>query len=177
MITLETGRLLIRNFSPDDWPALQALAVAYRAHPFAQYEDPWPTSDAEVQGMARWFAGGDGYLASCLKAGGQATGPARGRVIALVAIERREGQPGAVHNLGYVFHPAYHGQGYATEACRAALRYLFEQAGAESILTGTNPANTASVRLLRRLGLTELGNGEWSLSREQWLAAQRQGAA
>lgn len=164
MIIIETDRLIIRNFTPDDWQQLQELAVAYNVHPSSQYEGPWPTSDAEVQGMARWFASVDSHLAACLKDGGQ--------VIALVAIERREGQPEPTHNLGYVFHPAYHGQGYATEACRAAMRYLFEVAGAEAILTGTNPENAASVRLLRRLGLSEIGNGEWTITRSQWLAAQ-----
>jgi hypothetical protein len=29
MVSLETDRLTIRNFAPDDWQALQALIVAY----------------------------------------------------------------------------------------------------------------------------------------------------
>lgn len=59
MISLETERLCIRNFGPDDWRALQEVVVAYQASDSAQYEDPWPTSDKEVQGIAAWFAGGD----------------------------------------------------------------------------------------------------------------------
>ena len=99
MISLETDRLTIRNFSPDDWRDLQELAIEYRASKWAQYEDPWPTSEEEVKGMATWFASGDGYLAACLKS--------TGKLIGLVAINRREEQEGRVHNLGYVFHPGY----------------------------------------------------------------------
>jgi len=163
MVLLNTDRLVIRNFSAGDWQALQELAIQYQASESAQYEDPWPTSAEDVKGMAGWFAGGDDYLAVCLRA--------TGHLIGLVALERRQGQAGRVHNLGYVFHPGYHGQGYATEACRAAIAYLFGPLEADGILTGTNPVNEASIRLLKRLGLVQVAPGEFALSREEGLAA------
>ena len=163
MTLLTTDRLVIRSFSAGDWQELQELAIQYQASESAQYEDPWPTSAEDVKGMAGWFAGGDDYLAVCLRA--------TGHLIGLVALERRQGQSGRVHNLGYVFHPGYHGQGYATEACRAAIAYLFGPLEADGILTGTNPANEASIRLLKRLGLVQVAPGEFSLSREEGLAA------
>jgi len=92
MIVIETDRLTIRNFGPDDWQDLQEVAVQYRTSEWAKYEDPWPTSTEEVKGMVEWFAKGDDYLAVCLKA--------TGKLIGLVAIERRKDQEGAVHNLG-----------------------------------------------------------------------------
>ncbi|MBN1451493.1 MAG: GNAT family N-acetyltransferase [Anaerolineales bacterium] len=162
MLTLETDRLIIRNFHPDDWQELQELAIEYRASKWAKYEDPWPTSEEEVKGMATWFSGGDGYLAVCLKD--------TGKLIGLVAIEQREGQEGSVHNLGYVFHPGYHGQGYATEGCRAAMKYVFSSLAADRILTGTHPDNEDSIRLLRRLGLKEVARGEFTISKAEWLA-------
>ncbi len=164
MITLETDRLIIRNFRPDDWQELQELAIEYRASQWAQYEEPWPTSEEEVKSMAAWFGNGDGYLAVCLKS--------TGKLIGLVAIERREEQEGCVHNLGYVFHPGYHGQGFATESCRAALGYVFDTLAAERILTGTNPANADSVRLLKRLGLKEIARGEFGLAKAEWMAIE-----
>ena len=127
MITIDTERLTIRNFCPGDWHQLQELAVHYAATQWAQYEPPWPTSDEGVQGMADWFSRGDEYLAACLKA--------TGTLIGLIAIERREGPEQRIHNLGYVFHPAYHGHGYATEGCRAVMRYLFEQLRADGIVS------------------------------------------
>jgi [ribosomal protein S5]-alanine N-acetyltransferase len=167
MITLDTDRLVIRNFSPDDWRDLQELAIAYRASPLAQYEDPWPTEEEQVKGMAGWFASGDAFLAVTLKA--------TGKLIGMIHIGQREGTEGRVHNLGYVFHPGYSGQGYATEGCRAAMGYVFGPLAADGILTGTHPDNTPSVKLLKRLGLTPLERGEWSLSRADWVASGGEG--
>ena len=162
MITIETERLTIRNFCSDDWQDLQEVAIEYQASEWAKYEGPWPTSTEEVKGMVEWFSKGADYLAVCLKA--------TGKLIGLVAIERRKDQEGAVHNLGYVFHPGYHGHGYATEGCRAAMDYVFGQLAADGILTGTHPANEPSVRLLKKLGLRKVSRGEFAISREEWLA-------
>jgi len=166
MISLETDRLILRNFTPDDWQGLQEVVIQYQASDAAQYEPPWPTSAEDVQNIAAHFAGGDDFLAVCLKI--------TGKVIGLVAIERREEQEERVHNLGYVFHPGYQGQGYATESCRVAMDYVYGKLGAEGILTGTHPDNRASVALLMRLGLKDIGEGEFALSRDEWLALDRQ---
>ena len=162
MIAIETDRLTIRSFCPDDWQDLQEVAVHYQASEWAKYEDPWPTSTEEVKGMVEWFAKGDDYLAVCLKA--------TGKLIGLIAIERRKDQEGPVHNLGYVFHPGYHGRGYAAEGCRAAMKHVFGRLAADGVLTGTHPANEPSVRLLKKLGLKEIDRGEFTISIEEWLA-------
>ena len=167
MISLETNRLVVRNFCPDDWLALQAVIVAYQASDTTQYEDPWPTADDKVQEMVGWFAGGDDYLAVCLKE--------KDALLGLVAINRRQEQATPTYNLGYVFDPGCAGQGYATESCRAAMGYLFVELGAHGILTGTHPENEPSVALLKRLGLHEIGNGEWTLSKADWLSLERKG--
>ena len=166
MITLETERLTLRNFTPADWQDLRDTIVAYQAGESARYEDPWPTSVEEVRGITAWFASADEYLAVCLKPSG--------RLIGLVCIGRRPDAAAAVHNLGYVFHPGYAGQGYATEGCRAALDCIFARLGAAAILTGTRLENRPSVRLLERLGLRGDGSGAFRLERADWLANQRQ---
>jgi ribosomal-protein-alanine N-acetyltransferase len=165
VISLETDRLILRNFRSDDWESLLDLAIRYQATEWAQYDHPWPTSAQEVQSMANWLASGDDYAAACLKATGQLVG--------LISMGRREEAQRRAHNLGYVFHPDFHGQGYATEGCRAAMDYLFGQLAADEVRTGTHPANEPSVRLLRRLGLKEVAEGEYAISREEWLALAR----
>jgi RimJ/RimL family protein N-acetyltransferase len=166
MISIDTERLTVRNFRPDDWQQLQEVIAAYQASDEARFEPPWPTSDDDVKGIAAWFSSGDAYLAVCLKPIEQ--------IIGLVAIDPREGQERA-HNLGYVFHPGHGGHGYATEACRAAIAYVFGALGADRILTGTNPENVRSVNLLERLGLHAIGNGEWTLTREEWAHTRSEG--
>ncbi|MGI8880420.1 MAG: GNAT family N-acetyltransferase [Jatrophihabitans sp.] len=80
--------------------------------------------------------------------------------------------------------PAW-GNGYATEAARAALRFGFEQAEVEQIVSITTRTNEPSQRVMRRLGMTRdpADDFEYSmlpeghplrphvlhrLSREQW---------
>lgn len=162
MVTLETARLYIRNFTPADWIAFQAVILHYQASASAQYEPPWPTSDAEIQGIVAWFAAADDYLCVALQT--------TGAVIGLLAIERRNDHEAPVHNLGYVFDPAYQGYGYATEGCQAVMRYLFTERGATAIHTGTHPDNQASVHLLSKLGLQRINENEFVLSQAAWQA-------
>jgi len=166
MMPLETDRLTLRNFRPDDWQDFQEVIVAYQASASAKYEDPWLTSAEDIKNITAWFASGDDYLAVCLKP--------TGKIIGFVAINRRTEQAEGIYNLGYVFHPGYHGQGYATESCRAAMAYLFGPLAADGILTGTRPENVDSVKLLKKLGLKEIRPGEFALSKEEWLALDRQ---
>jgi RimJ/RimL family protein N-acetyltransferase len=162
METIRSDRLVIRNFSPQDWVELRAMIVLYQGTDSARYDHKWPTSSEEIQGITVWFAGTDSYLAVYLK-----TAPT---LIGFIAIDRRDDQEDKVHNLGFIFHPDYQGQGFAAEACRAVMRYLFDRMGVDRILTGTHPANQSSVRLLKRLGLKAISPDEYVISRDEWLA-------
>jgi [ribosomal protein S5]-alanine N-acetyltransferase len=55
--------------------------------------------------------------------------------------------------LLYGLVPACWGQGLATEAARAVLRYGFDVLGLARIVAATDPPNRASIRLLERLGM------------------------
>lgn len=64
--------------------------------------------------------------------------------------------PGADQvELVYALLPGAWGQGLATEAARAVLRFGFESAGLEEILAGADPGNAASLRVIERLGTTD----------------------
>jgi ribosomal-protein-alanine N-acetyltransferase len=49
--------------------------------------------------------------------------------------------------------PAFWGQGVATEAGQAALRYGFETLGVEQVVGIVHPENMASRRVLEKLGM------------------------
>ena len=56
--------------------------------------------------------------------------------------------------IGWRLAPAHWGQGYATEAARAALAFGFKTAGLEEIVSFTVPANLPSRSVMERLGMT-----------------------
>lgn len=62
-------------------------------------------------------------------------------------------------DLGYAILPAYHGQGYATEAARESLRFWHEEVGVKDIFAGTAKENVKSQNVVKRLGFVE---GGWS---------------
>jgi len=83
----------------------------------------------------------------------------------------RERAKGTVAEIGYVFDPAYAGQGYATEASRELLRICFEDVGVRRVIAQCFADNTASWRLMERLGMRrEQHTRQDSLHRNgQWL--------
>ena len=62
------------------------------------------------------------------------------------------GDPPEVEIL-YGVDPTHWGQGLATEAARAVLRYGFEEPGLDRIYAGADPPNTASFRVMEKAGL------------------------
>jgi RimJ/RimL family protein N-acetyltransferase len=56
--------------------------------------------------------------------------------------------------IGYAFSPRNHGHGYATEAIRSLIEWLFAQ-GAARVFANTYTDNFRSVALLQRLGFEE----------------------
>jgi RimJ/RimL family protein N-acetyltransferase len=88
--------------------------------------------------------------------------------------------------IGYVFHPSYAGQGYATEACRELLRICYEDLGVRRVIAQCFADNTASWRLMERLGMRREQhtkqdslhrNGQWldgmmyALLKDEWISA------
>ena len=61
--------------------------------------------------------------------------------------------------LGYVIDPAWHNRGFATEALRAAIAYLFEH-GLTQICAGAFAENPASIRVMQKSGMTRLDKTE-----------------
>jgi ribosomal-protein-alanine N-acetyltransferase len=62
------------------------------------------------------------------------------------------GEPPEIEVL-YGITPPLWGQGLAVEATRAILHYGFEELGLERIYAGTDPPNTASIRVMEKAGM------------------------
>ena len=62
-----------------------------------------------------------------------------------------------VYETGYWVAPKYTGQGMATEAANAAIRYAFGHLGAKAISIGYFDGNEPSRRIVEKLGFQKLG--------------------
>lgn len=60
-------------------------------------------------------------------------------------------------SIGYCYGDAYWGKGYATEALKAVIKYLFEECEAELIYAEHMENNPASGRVMEKAGLTYEG--------------------
>ena len=81
--------------------------------------------------------------------------------------EHRQGE------IGFIFHPAHQGRGYATEAARALLDDAFERHGLHRVYGRLEPRNAASARVLEKLGMRR----EAHLIENEWVKGEWQSEA
>ena len=65
------------------------------------------------------------------------------------------------------------GRGIATEAARACVRYALVEAGMERVIAGADVPNTASLRVIEKLGMKYLGNINARAPEEPYFALYR----
>lgn len=151
MQTLETPRLRLRPLALDDAPFILGLL---NEPSFIEHIGDKGARD--LDGARRYLA--EGPLAMYATHGlglllveSRATGEPLG----MCGLLQRPTLPDP--DLGYAFKPAHWGQGYALEACRAALAWARAERGLGRVLAIVSPGNAASIKVLRRLGMVEEG--------------------
>ena len=143
-MVIETQRLLIRPFDSADWEDLHEYlsdGQVVRYEPYGVF-----TADESRQEAAR-RSSDPAFWAVCLKKGGK-----------LIGNLYLAGQPFDTWELGYVFNASYQGKGYATEAAACLMDHAFGRLGARRVTAMCNPLNTASWRLMERLGMRREGH-------------------
>jgi RimJ/RimL family protein N-acetyltransferase len=117
-----------------------------------------------------------------------------GRVVAMGFLDLVDGpgQPGRPTGtdglIGYIVDPRFAGQGIGTATARALLGAAFDGLGLRRVTAGANADNTASVRVLERVGMRrerlarkalwhhELGwldEVEYAMLAEEWTAGRQ----
>ncbi|MFL6857831.1 MAG: GNAT family N-acetyltransferase [Allosphingosinicella sp.] len=150
---LETARLRLRAFRDADiepWAAAMAGAEVTRylgGQPFTR-EETWRRILAST---GAWAVLGYGYWAIERKAEGDLIGQAGFADFKRAMTPSIEGLP----EMGWVFSPHVHGQGYASEAVGAALAWADEALNAPHIPAIIDPDNAPSIRLAERHGFAE----------------------
>ena len=146
---IRTERLILRQ------PRLSDAEAAYQRRSLpevARYQDwemPYTRERAEKT-TAKMAAmdgptDGEGFTITVIDA------EAPEQILGDVIVELRWG--GRVGYFGYTFHPDYWGNGYATEASQALVRYLFDTVGVSRIESSLHPENLPSARVLEACGL------------------------
>lgn len=179
---LLTERLALRPHRMDDLDDL----FAFHSLPEVVRYTPWPVRDREETRAALERKLSQGELTEVgqwlvLAIELRETGTVIGEVLLKWASETdRQGE------IGFALHSAYEGKGLAAEAAREVLRLGFEELGLHRIVAVLVDHNTASARLLERLGMRREAHhlhatyfkGEWTneyvyaLLDDEWRAAQ-----
>lgn len=144
MKSIETNRLLLRNFSSKDAADLFDYLHEPKASCFLSLRVK-DMGAAHQEASKR--SNSDDYVAACLKRTNQLIGD-------LFAIP---GNVSDTFSVGWNFNARFGGAGLATEAARALFEYLFEVKNARRLFAYVEEANIASQRLCEKLGMRHEG--------------------
>jgi RimJ/RimL family protein N-acetyltransferase len=162
---IPTPRLLLRPIAADDAVAMHAYKSDPDAVRYVPYA-PLTLGEVEQRIATTWsrtvFTGeGDGI---CLAVEERESGALVGDVVLFWRSETdRAGE------VGYIFDPRFSGRGYATEAVDALLALGFDGLGLHRIAARIDERNSASARVVERLGFRReacLVESEWF--KDEW---------
>jgi RimJ/RimL family protein N-acetyltransferase len=151
---ITTERLVLRAFTTEDVePMYRILGGAGVLRYFPKSDPPSRDRVREVilGQRSHWKERGYGLWAVEARSTGELMG--RSGLQYLPATDEVE--------VDFILGSAHWGQGFATEAGRAGLRYGFAEIGLESVVGIVHPENAASRRVLEKLGMTLTGPAEY----------------
>jgi [ribosomal protein S5]-alanine N-acetyltransferase len=144
---LRTTRLLLRDFSLDDF---DALASYQRDARYRRYFPLPPGGEPDTREMLDRFLG---WQAEEPRSRFQlAIVHSSGELIGTAGLRRRTPES-LVADLGYELAPSRWGQGYATEAARALLGFGFGELALHRVHAHCVAENRPSARVLERIGM------------------------
>ena len=144
---IETDRLFIRQFVPADFDDL----YEYLSNPATYLFEPGkPITPDEAKELCGLRSKSNEFLAVVLKQSG--------KMIGHLYFKQLEPADRQSWELGYIFNPEYHRKGYASEASAAMTKYAFANYKAHRIMARCNPDNTASWKLLEKIGYIREGH-------------------
>jgi len=157
---LKTERTLIREMTEAD---LDAIYGIFDSPEVSRYtEGPFEDPAAELQYIKDYIRNQYHFF----EYGLWMVEDENGQVIGKAGIATREGFEDP--EIGYVFKSACWGQGYATEVLSAVCRYARDELELKRLNAFVIAENTASVRLLTKLGFQVYGEANLQKIRHIW---------
>jgi len=155
-LPIETKRLVIRSFTPQDAPALHDRVFgdpdAMRFIPRGASPSVERTRASIERFISHERQHGFGLWAVELRETGELIGDC-----GLFLVEGR----GPEVEVAYHFGKEWWGRGYATEAASACLAYGFRECGLDEINAISYPQHTASRRVMEKSGMKYVGNARY----------------
>jgi RimJ/RimL family protein N-acetyltransferase len=157
--TIETERLVLRGYRLEDLPHVVAawadpeVVRHIGGRPFTE-EETWARF---LRNIALWPMLGYGYWAATERASGRYVGDVG------FADFKRAIEPSlkGVPEVGWVLARWSHGAGYATEAAKAAIRWLESALGPQRTVCIIDVANGASLRVAEKCGYREFARAPY----------------
>ncbi len=144
---IETKRLIVRRFTPEDYSDL----YEYLSEPeIYTFEPGKPVSIDEAKSLALERSQGSDFMAVELKE--------KKKMIGHLYFKQAEPAWLLTWELGYIFNPKFQRHGYGSEAAAALTAYGFEHFNIHRIMARCNPENPASWKLLERVGFKREGS-------------------
>ena len=144
---LETSRLILREFVPEDADALARVICDRQTMRF--YPLAFDRADADewvVRNRRRYQEFGHGLWAIDLKSSGEMIGDCG------ITVQEVDGE--GLQEIGYHLRRDLWGQGLATEAAQACRDYGFSRLYTPFLISLIRPENMASCRVAERNGMT-----------------------
>lgn len=142
---IETERLFIREFYPEDW--VKVLAYTSNAN-VMQYI---PEGVFSEQGAREFVLNNVGEKAKYFPV----IEKSENQLIGHMVFFRYFGEH--TYEIGWVFNPDFHSRGYASEAAYAILKYAFEELKLHRIIATCQPENIPSYRVMEKIGMRREG--------------------
>jgi RimJ/RimL family protein N-acetyltransferase len=152
---IETPRLILREFVPDDVKALAKILAKPEVMRFS------PTGAISIEQTAAKMAS---FIDSYIERGyGKWAVIERqtGQLIGYCGIAIAEIEGKYENELGYRFDPNFWGQGLAKEAATACLEYALNTLKLSYVLGIVEPENHASIRVLEKIGMEFVKKSLW----------------
>lgn len=157
MQTIETNRLILRNFAPSDAAGLLEYTANPRVNCFMDHQmSTLEEAAAEVEKRSK----DDSHIAVCLKDSNELIGELFGMT------EDREANSDSnsssssesdTYSIGWNFNGRFEGKGYASESARAFIEHLFMEQGIRRVYAYVEDDNFRSQKLCEKLGMRREG--------------------
>ena len=147
---LETERLLLREITQEDFPAL--CKIMQDEDVMYAYEGAYSDEEAQEwldKQLLRYKNDGFGLWAVVLKETGE--------MIGQCGLTMQDFDGKQVTEVGYLFQKAFWHKGYATEAAIACRDYAFEKHGVAEVFSIIRDTNLASQKVAIRNGMAVCG--------------------